>query len=699
MKSVKRKYLQRYLIKIRNSQRWIRKYCNRFSFPEYTSFTLFSILIGIAVGLAAVFFHNSIEFFNKIFFEKTKDGLYFLGAASVIFLPAIGMLIQSFMIRSSPNIAKQKGVSEIIKSVATRNTFISFRTTLFHFIAPVVCIGSGGTLGPEGPAAQLGGGISSKISQIFNFTDERRKIYTAAGAGAAIAAIFNTPLGGVFFALEIVLLNDFRTASFSSLIIASVTASTISRIFLGNESIFVFSINAFEQYSHLIYYLLLGLVSGFLSLFFIRYSAIVKRLFLKKIYASKIPQWLAMSFVGILVGIAGFYFKEIYGIGYSSINEILAVSLTWEIVLVLLGLKFLLVPLILYSGGYGGVFAPSLFMGACLGYLFTISLNIFFGVTVDTTTMILVGMGAVLGGINTIPISAIMIIFEMTQEYSFILPLMLAVIFSTTVVQLFLRNSVHVKNLEADGFKLTDISEKNILTDILVSDIELHPIELIPDETSLPVLTSRFIENPNSSFYTTNAEGKISGIISENELRPIITEYESLKDVIVAKDIINPDVFFVEGTDSLDYVLKLFSKYNYDQFPVISSGDSSIILGSVTRQQVLEIYNRESLKNNLAEGLAREFRSLERYSSIKISEGFSIIELPVPSKFIGKSLSDLRLRNKFGLEILMIKQNTEFLVDNSKSEIKQPDANYILNQNDILIIFGRDEKIQLFREM
>jgi len=406
-----------------------------------------------------------------------------------------------------------------------------------------------------------------------------------------------------------------------------------------------------------------------------------------------------MSFVGFLVGLAGFYFKEIYGIGYSSINEILAVSLTWKIVLVLLGLKFLLVPLILYSGGYGGVFAPSLFMGACIGYLLTILLNILFGITVDTTTMILVGMGAVLGGINTIPISAIMIIFEMTQEYSFILPLMLSVIFSTTIVQLFLRNSVHVKNLEAEGFRLTDISEKNILTDILVSDIELHTIELIPDETSLPMLTSKFIENPNSSFYTTNSEGILSGIISENELRPIITEYESLKDVIVAKDIINPDVFFIEEMDSLDYVLKLFSKYNYDQFPVINSRDPSIVLGSITRQQVLEIYNRESLKNNLAEGLAREFRSLERNSSIKIGEGFSIIELPVPSKFIGKSLAELHLRNKFGLEILMIKQATEFLSDNSKLEIKQPDANYIFNQDDIIIIFGRDEKIQHFQEI
>jgi len=657
------------------------------------------VVIGIAVGLAAVFFHNSIEFFNKIFFEKSIVGLYFLGAASVIFLPVIGMLIQSLMIKSSPNIAKQKGVSEIIKSVALRNTIIPLKVTLFHFIAPVVCIGSGGTLGPEGPAAQLGGGISSKISQIFNFTDERRKIYTAAGVGAAIAAIFNTPLGGVFFALEIVLLNEFRTATFSSLIIASVTASTISRIFLGNNSIFIFSVIAFEQYSHLIYYVLLGLVSGFLSLSFIKYSAFVKSLFLKKIYISKIPQWLVMSFVGFLVGLAGFYFKEIYGIGYSSINEILAVSLTWKIVLVLLGLKFLLVPLILYSGGYGGVFAPSLFMGACIGYLLTILLNILFGITVDTTTMILVGMGAVLGGINTIPISAIMIIFEMTQEYSFILPLMLSVIFSTTIVQLFLRNSVHVKNLEAEGFRLTDISEKNILTDILVSDIELHTIELIPDETSLPMLTSKFIENPNSSFYTTNSEGILSGIISENELRPIITEYESLKDVIVAKDIINPDVFFIEEMDSLDYVLKLFSKYNYDQFPVINSRDPSIVLGSITRQQVLEIYNRESLKNNLAEGLAREFRSLERNSSIKIGEGFSIIELPVPSKFIGKSLAELHLRNKFGLEILMIKQATEFLSDNSKLEIKQPDANYIFNQDDIIIIFGRDEKIQHFQEI
>lgn len=694
-----RKYLQNYLIKIRNIQRWSGKHLKRFSFPEYTSFTLFSILIGIAVGFAAVLFHNSIEFFNKIFFEKTKDGLYFLGAASVIFLPAIGMLIQSIMIKSSPNIAKQKGVSEIIKSVATRNTFIPFRTTLFHFIAPVVCIGSGGTLGPEGPAAQLGGGISSKISQMFNFTDERRKIFTAAGTGAAIAAIFNTPLGGVFFALEIVLLNDFRTAAFSSLIIASVTASTISRILLGNDTIFIFSVNSFEQYSHLIYYLLLGLVSGFLSLFFIKYSAFIKRVFLKKIYLSKIPQWAVMSLVGILMGIAGLYFKEIYGIGYSSINEILADSLTWQIVLVLLGLKFLLVPLILYSGGYGGVFAPSLFMGACLGYLFTIVLNIAFGITVDTTTMILVGMGAVLGGINTIPISAIMIIFEMTQEYSFILPLMLAVIFSTTIVQLFLKDSVHVKNLEAEGFKLTDISEKNILSDIVVSDIELFPIELIPDEASLPMLTSKFIENPNSSFYTTDVNGNISGIISENELRPIITEYESLKDVLVAKDIINPAVYFIEENDSLDYVLKLFSKYSYDQFPVIRSGTSQIILGAITRKQVLEIYSRESLKKNLAEGLAKEFRSLEKFSSIKISEGFSIIELPVPSKFIGKSLAELRLRNKYGLEILMIKRSTEVLSDNSKLEIKQPDANYILGQSDIIIIFGRDEKISQFREM
>lgn len=157
------------------------------------------------------------------------------------------------MIKAAPEISKRRGVLDIIKSVASREGIISFRTTLFHFFAPVISIGSGGTVGPEGPAAQIGGGVASKIATLLKVSDQRRRIFTTAGSGAAIAAIFNTPLGGVFFALEIILLNDYHTPTFSALILASVTASAIARIFLGNNSVFMFSAPDIGDYLSLIH--------------------------------------------------------------------------------------------------------------------------------------------------------------------------------------------------------------------------------------------------------------------------------------------------------------------------------------------------------------------------------------------------------------------------------------------------------------
>lgn len=261
----------------------IKIFLEKITFPEYTFFSFYAILIGAAAGLAAVSFHLSIEFFNKIFFENTKDDLFFLGSAAVIIIPAVGMLIQSAMIHLAPEISKKRGVIEIIKSVALKGGYIPLRNTIFHFLAPVICIGSGGTVGPEGPAAQLGGGVASKLATLFRLSDQKRRIFTAAGAGAAIAAIFNTPLGGVFFALEIVLLNDFHAPTFSALILASVTASAISRIFLGNESIFSFSVPHIGEYQNFYLFILLGFLCGLIGVLFLKYDTFASNLFKKKI--------------------------------------------------------------------------------------------------------------------------------------------------------------------------------------------------------------------------------------------------------------------------------------------------------------------------------------------------------------------------------------------------------------------------------
>ncbi len=692
--------LKRTYLKFRKFRGYLKEKIANLSIPDYTTFTVFAVITGIAAGLAAVFFHESIVFFNKLFFKQTTEGLFFLGTAAVILLPAIGMLIQAIMIIISPKTAEKKGVSEVIKAVALRGGYIPLKTTIFHFIAPVISIGSGNTVGPEGPAAQIGGGVASKIGFLAGLSDSQVRIFTAAGAGAAIAAIFNTPLGGVFFALEIVLLNDFQTPTFSALILASVTASAISRIFLGNESIFIFSIPEIGSYSFLYLYAVLGLFAGAVSILFIRYSSAVEHLFRTKILNRKIPQWLVMVIVGLLMGVSGYFYKEIFGVGYFAINEILDGSITWKVILILLILKFVLVPLIIHSGGFGGLFAPSLFLGACFGYLFAITINSIWGLDLDTTTFVLVGMGAMLGGINTIPISAIMIIFEMTQEYSFILPLMLAVIVSTTMVQIILKGSVHIKHLEEQGYEIKEGRETNLLRSIHVSDVRLDEIELIPDQTPLPELIAKVMESPHHTFYTVNNEGTITGTITETELRPIITEYDHLKDVIVASDIVNPQVITINKDNDLDYVLNLFGKWNLDQFPVVDPENPNKILGAVRRQEVISIYNRESLKVNLASGLSKELKSIKPAATAQVATGYSIAELTVPKKFIGKSLVELKIRNEFGLEVLMIKQPKEFLTDiDSEPEIITSDPDYKLKRMDTLVIFGADEKIENMRKI
>lgn len=671
----------------------VKVYFKKIAFPEYTIFSFYAILIGVVAGLSSVSFHLSIEFFNNVFFEKTTEGLFFLGAAAVILLPVIGMFIQYLMITAAPDISKKRGVLEIIKSVALKSGYIPFRTTLFHFFAPVISIGSGGTVGPEGPAAQIGGGVASKLATILRVSDQRRRVFTAAGAGAAIAAIFNTPLGGVFFALEIVLLNDFQTATFSALILASVTASAVSRIFLGNESIFSFSVPHIGAYQYFYLFILLGLFCGLIAVMFLKYDNLTS-IFFKKGILKRLPRWLTMVTVGLMIGVSGFFYKDIFGIGYSGINHILSNANTWQVVLVLFALKFILVPLTLNSGGFGGTFAPSLFMGACAGYLFSHIVTTVFGIPTDPTTYILVGMGATLGGINSIPLTAILMIFEMTREYSFILPLMLSVIVSSTIVQIVNKAPYHLKKLEKQGFHFTGGKEAAILKSISVDEVMQNNPVLVHQNASLQTVVSKLMESAHHIIYTIDDDGNLSGAISETHIRPLITEFDSLKESLIANDIADNRVTAITEKHDLDYALKILTRADIDELPVVSERNDKKVVGIISRQDVLSAYNKESLKSDLAEGLSREIRTLRELKISRIADGYAIIERKPRNDFVGKTLAELKLRNSYGLEVLMIKKSKELFDETeSESRLVMPEFNYKIEEDDILVLFGTEEKI------
>jgi len=661
-----------------------------YKLPEYVKVIIYSILIGVSTGLAAVFFHNSIEFFNHIFFEKTAQGFFFLGAFAVIVIPALGMLIQAVMVHLFPERAKKKGVAEVIKAVSMRKGYISLKTTFFNFLAPVICIGSGNTVGPEGPAALIGGGVASKLTQYLRLTESQRRVFTAAGAGAAIAAIFNTPLGGIFFALEVVLVNEIQAATFSTLILSSVTASTVSRTLLGNKSVFHFISPSIGSYETFYLYIIVGLFAGGISLAFIRYSGVVNKVFNNYIL-KYIPRWALMIIVGIIMGVCGYFYKEIFGIGYSGINSILAENITWKVVLVLFAMKFLLVPMIIQSGGFGGTFAPALFMGAGFGYIFATAVTYFFGIPVDKTAFILVSMGAFLGGINSIPIASILMIFEMTKDYTYILPLMLAVVITTIIVQIVVKDSVHLKSLYDQGYRFSSNRETNILNSITVDDVLYRDTPIVAEDLSLMKLLACLIESPHHTFYTINKQGRLTGSITEDEIRPIITEYEQVKEVLVAGDIAHKGVITVFNTDTLDHVMKLFENHSVDEFPVVKIEEPHKIIGVVMKKDVIAVYNKENLKYNLAEGMARELKVIDKSAFTKVADGFAIVERRIKKEFIGKTLQQTKIRNDYGLEVLMVKK--ERSAYDMKNEMTVPDANYVFKPEDVVVLFGPDDKI------
>ncbi len=403
--------------------------------------------------------------------------------------------------------------------------------------------------------------------------------------------------------MEIILLNDFHTPTFSALIIASVSASTISRIFLGNESIFLFQILEPIKYSHLHFYALIGILAGIVSILFIRLDDSLKNLF-KKIYKRVNSKVFVMIIVGLIIGISGYFYKEIFGIGYKAINEILSNQLSVQVVLIIFLLKFILVPLATNAGAFGGLFAPSLFLGASFGYLVHYLLLNFVGVNLDLSSVILISMGAMLGGIHTIPITAIMMIFEMTQDYSFILPLMLAVISSTLLVQIAIKGTVQKRKLENEGYSFQQNDNYSVLNEIKIEEIPLKEIHLVNENTNLTAIVSKFLEMPENVLYVIDQNKKLVGFIQEKEIRPILNDFEIVKDVLVAKDISNPKVICIDSKSNLDDALRLMMKYNLSEIPVVNkSAEIEEILGILTLQDIQSILTKESFKINLLQAL------------------------------------------------------------------------------------------------
>ncbi len=606
-----------------------------------------------------------------------------------LIIPATGGLLVGLIIHYFAREAKGHGVPEVMEAVALKGGRMRTRVVFSKAFASAICIGSGGSVGREGPIVQIGSAIGSALGRLLKVSAARLKILVACGTAAGIAATFNAPMAGTLFSLEIIV-SEFAASQFIPIVVSSVVATAISRHYLGNFPAFAIPPYDLLHYSELLLYLILGVMAGAASYVFIRTLCAVEDFFERL----KLKEFIKPAIGGFIIGGIGIVFPQIFGVGYEAVTNILRGEMLGVMLAGLLVAKILATSITIGSGGSGGIFAPSLFIGAGLGGVFgQIAHALFPYTTASPGAYALVGMGAVVAGTTRAPITAMLIIFEMTANYRIILPLMFSCTIGLVISSLLSRESIYTIKLTRRGVNIHSGRELNVLKRLKTSQVMKNDIELVSPSAPLAGLVTRLIPSSHSHFFVVDDRGKIQGHISLENLRPILKDYETVYGLVIASDLMNHGVPVVNTEECLDMVMLLFGKFELDEIPVVDDGK---IMGTVCKSDVIEAYNREVFKLDMASGLATSFRLQQNMhpKELKLGGEFVILEVCASNSFIGKNLEELKLRERFGATVLTVKREG----NNKREDICYllPTSSTVIRKGDTLIIFGLHKDLSRF---
>ncbi|MFQ5532497.1 MAG: chloride channel protein, partial [Candidatus Methylomirabilales bacterium] len=437
--------------------------------PEGAYLTVVSILVGLATGLGAVAFIKLLEYTTEVFFETGGEILALMGNYYVIILPAIGGLIVGPVIYYMAHEVKGGGVPEVMAAMAVSGGRMRRRVAFVKILASAVTIGSGGSAGREGPMVQIGGGIGSMVGQFFKMSDDRIRTLVAAGSAGGIAAAFNAPIAGAMFALEILM--GHVGLDFSLVVLSSVSAAVVSRAMLGDSPAFTVPAYRLLSVAEMPFFLVLGILAGLIALLFVW---ILYRLEHRFDDWRLSPYW-KPAVGGLLVGVVGFFLPQIFGTSFGPMEDTLNGRIPFLLMAVLIFAKIAGTSLTLGSGGSGGDLAPLLFIGAVLGGAYGhIIHGIFPSFTSDVGAYALVGMGAVFGGAARAPITAIMLIFEMTGDYHMILPVMTSTVISVLIYNMWNRETVYSLKVVSRGIRYAAGRDVDVMASTRVRDAMTH---------------------------------------------------------------------------------------------------------------------------------------------------------------------------------------------------------------------------------
>lgn len=565
-----------------------------------------SLLIGAATGLFAHLFFALIEYAREVAFGHGNHGGLFANRAwMLVVLPGVGALAVGYITRYFAREARGHGVPEVMDAMYRLGSKIRPRVASAKAVASAFTIGSGGSAGTEGPIIQIGAAIGSSIAQFLGMQRRQMSVVVACGVSAGIAAIFNAPIAGVLFALEI-FLKDFSFRTFSPVVFSSVISCTIIHA-IREEDVAIFEVRALREAGYVFpgvelpLFLVLGLICAVAAVVFIRLLYYIEDVTDTLTIPTAFKPALGAIGLGLL-GMAYMWLTQrsgmppFFGNGYPTIDftigrEVLTASIGW--LLALCALKLVATCLTLGSGGSGGIFAPSLLMGAALGAAFGIALrNAGLIHDASVTAYALVGMAALVAAATHAPLTAVVMLYEITREPKVILPVMFAAIIATAGAQLMLRDSIYTLKLRRRGVRVGSITDLTILRRVTVEDVEHLPVTTVQPDDPLQKLIDLATQTQASDFVVVDDQSVYQGMVTGQDVRVALLEPEAVSLLLVG-ELMRPGVQTVSPYETLDVVLDRFAQNDIASLPVCSSGDGEHVDALITRQAVMRRYQEE----------------------------------------------------------------------------------------------------------
>ncbi len=567
--------------------------------------SLLAAAVGILAGIIAYVLYDLIGLFTNLAFYH-EFSFHFRSPAQsplglwVIFIPVIGGLIVGFMAKYGSEKIKGHGIPEAMEAVLMSRSRIEAKVAILKPLSAAIAIGTGGPFGAEGPIIQTGGAFGSLIGQLVATTASERKVLLACGAGAGMAATFNTPIAGVILAIEL-LLFEFRARSFIPLVIASTLATSVRSVLLGQKSMFSMVNANFDAIHGLFYYLLLGFVCGAVAIGFTRLLYWVEdqfdRLPLDALYHPALG--------GLALGIIGFFVPRVLGVGYDTISDILNNNLAFKILILVAVFKALALVISLGSGTSGGLLAPMFMSSAAMGSVFAMVINrIVPGAHLSPGAYALVAMAAVFGAASRATFAFIVFAFEITHDYNAILPLMLVCVIADMIAIRYLPCSIMTEKLARRGLAVPQDLAADVLRVVRVSEVMRKDVKTIPPEMTVGELTDR-IGRGESGFTLTqglpivDAQGRLLGLVTQGDLLRALEDDRSGKITAIEAGTRSPIVAYPDEQASEALFRMLQS--NIGRLPVVSRENPEQMVGYLNRSSILSAWTRQMEDESLRE--------------------------------------------------------------------------------------------------